>query len=78
MDQRTERSSEEIDLRSSDVEASERICRSCYVRDPVATQIFEGQEKVDMRVVCPQDVKKVLLKRAKTYLLENMCGQTPL
>ena len=29
---------------------------------------FEGQEKVDMRLVCPQDVKNMLLKQARmTY-----------
>ena len=26
---------------------------------------FEGQVAVDMRVVCPQDVKKMLLKQAR-------------
>ena len=30
------------------------------------TLMFEGQEKVDMRVVCPQEVKNMLLKQAKT------------
>ena len=28
--------------------------------------LFEGQETADMRVVCPQDVKKTLLKQANT------------
>ena len=30
------------------------------------TVMFEGQEKVDMRVACPQDVKKMHLKQAKS------------
>ena len=29
------------------------------------TLLFEGQVVVDMRVVCPQDVMKMLLKQAK-------------
>ena len=29
------------------------------------TLLFEGQVPVDMRVVCPQDVKKMLLKQAR-------------
>ena len=29
------------------------------------TLLFEGQVAVDMRVVCPQDAKKMLLKRAR-------------
>ena len=29
------------------------------------TFMFEGQVAVDMRVVCPQDVKKMLLKQAR-------------
>ena len=29
------------------------------------TLMFEGQETVDMRVVCPQDVKKMLLRQAR-------------
>ena len=30
----------------------------------MATVLFEGQVAVDVRVVCPQDVKKMLLKQA--------------
>ena len=30
------------------------------------TLMFEGQETVDMRAVCPQDVKKMLLRQART------------
>ena len=30
------------------------------------TLILEGQEKVVMRMFCPQDVKKILLKQART------------
>ena len=29
------------------------------------TLLFEGQVKVDMRVVCPQDVNNVLLKQVR-------------
>ena len=30
------------------------------------TLIFEGQVRVDMRYVCPNDVKKMLLKQARS------------
>ena len=30
------------------------------------TLMFEGQDTLDMRVVCPQYVKKMLLKQART------------
>ena len=30
------------------------------------TLVFEGQGKVDMRLVCPQDVKKMHLKQGRT------------
>ena len=30
------------------------------------TSIFEGEARVDMRYVCPKDVKKMLLQRART------------
>ena len=30
------------------------------------TLIFEGEVRVDMRYVCPKDVKKMLLQRART------------
>ena len=29
-------------------------------------QLFEGEIRVDMRHVCPKDVKKILLQRART------------
>ena len=32
------------------------------------TQLFEEQVKVDMRVVCPQVVKKMHLKQARIFL----------
>ena len=48
----------------------ERTCRSGDVRDlRWHTLIVEGQERVDMRYVCPEDAKKMLLGQAKsTYL----------
>ena len=36
------------------------------------TLLFEGQVAVDMGGVCPQDVKKMLLKQARMVLLEEM------
>ena len=75
MGKRVERSLEEANLRGSDVEASERTPAGvvmCETRNlgiewtQWHTLMFEGQEKVDMGVVCPHDVKKMLLKQAKT------------
>ena len=37
----------------------------------VAHLIFEGQIQVDMRYVCPKDVKKMLLKQARTTFCEK-------
>ena len=34
---------------------------------------FEGQVAVDMRVVCPQDVKKMLLKQARMVYCGQQC-----
>ena len=36
------------------------------------TLIFEGQVSVDMRHVCPKDVKKVALETGKINLLEEV------
>ena len=66
------------------MEASERTCRSCYVCETRElsimwpqwhTRMFEGQEKVDMRVVCPQDVKNMLLQQAKTTYWRRWAAQ---
>ena len=36
------------------------------------TLIFEGQVRVDMRYVCPKDVKKAVLKQARsTYWMKS-------
>ena len=35
------------------------------------TLLFEGQVALDMRVVCPQDVKKMLLKQARSVAGTN-------
>ena len=34
--------------------------------------IFEGQVRVDIRYVCPKDVKKMLLKQARSALLDEV------
>ena len=63
-------------LRSTNMEASERPSRSSPVRDVIwassgfkgtywHTLEFEEQTEVDVRTVCPQDAKKVLLKQAR-------------
>ena len=44
------------------------------------TLLFTGQVAVDMRVVCPQDVKKMLLKHArmvswKTWAAKHVCEE---
>ena len=36
------------------------------------TLIFEGQVRMDMRHVCPKDVKKVALETGKINLLEEV------
>ena len=35
------------------------------------TLIFEGQVKVDMRFVCPKDVKKMLMKRQRKWAAKH-------
>ena len=35
------------------------------------TLIFEGQVRVDMRYVCPKDVKKMLLKLSRSAYWKN-------
>ena len=54
----------EAGLLSTDMETGERACRSRHVRNSCLgphwhTLLFEGQVAVDMRVVCPQEVKKM-------------------
>ena len=39
------------------------------------TLLVEGQVAVDMRVVCPQDVKKMLLKQATTVHWKRMAAK---
>ena len=36
------------------------------------TLIFEGEVRIDMRYVCPKDVKNMFLQRAKDSLLEKV------
>ena len=40
------------------------------------TLMFEGQVAVDMRVVCPPDVEKMLLKQARMGAVEEKSSQT--
>ena len=35
------------------------------------TLMFEEQEAVDMRVICPQDVKKMLVKQTRMVYWKN-------
>ena len=68
---------EEADPPSSDMEtvtgAVMRENRDMGIKWPHChTLFFEGQVAVDMRVACPQDVKKMLLKQARMVLLEEM------
>ena len=37
--------------------------------------MFEAQVAVDMRVVCPQDVKKMLLRQAKTVFWKTWAAK---
>ena len=65
---------EEADLRSTDTETSEKTWRTrdLGIKWPQwHTLLFEDQVAVGTRVVCPQDVKKKLLKQART---ENIVG----
>ena len=67
---RTKRSMDEADVGGSDVETSEGTCRSCYdlgMKWPQwHTLTFEGQVQVDMRYVCPEDAKIMLMKQARS------------
>ena len=39
------------------------------------TLTFEGQVQVDMRYVCPQDVKKMLMKQARSTYWRKWCSE---
>ena len=39
------------------------------------TLLFEGQVAVDMTVVCPQDVRKMLLKQARMVHWKKMAAE---
>ena len=62
---RTKRSVNEANSRSSDVEASNLQKQMCETRDLGImwphrhALIFEGVRRIDMRYVCPKDVKKM-------------------
>ena len=71
----TKRSLDESDLRGSNLEASERTSRSGDVPNQRFwvsggahwhALIMEGLVRVDMRFVCPEDVKKMLMKQARS------------
>ena len=40
------------------------------------TSLFDGQVTVDMSVVCPQDVKKMLVKQARMVYRKKLGSQT--
>ena len=54
----------------------ERAGRSDHVRKS-QNLLFEGQMAVDMRVVCPQDVMKMLLKAARMACRKNCADTSP-
>ena len=54
---------DEADFQGSDAETSERTCWSGDVRD---SGLGHSVATVDMRYVCPKDVKKMLLGQARS------------
>ena len=60
MASRTKRSVDETNSTSSDVETGERTCRSGD------TLVFRDETKIGMRHVCPRNVKKMLVQRARS------------
>ena len=69
---------EEVVFRSANMETGERACRSMIWASSVLSGspcYLKGRWAVDMGVVCPQDVKKMLLRKARNDLLEEMGSQ---
>ena len=74
MELRTNRSLDEADSRGPNVEAGERPAGAvmCEPHDLGIkwphwnTLIFSNDTKIDMRFVCPKDVKKMLVQRARS------------
>ena len=69
---RAKTSPDEADSRGSDVKTSERAgAVMCETRDLVTkwphwdTLMFSDEIKVDMRFVCPKDVRKMLAQRSR-------------
>ena len=54
----------------------------CETRDlginwpPWHTLIFEGQVSVDMRYICPKDVKKMLFKQARSAYRKKWAAES--
>ena len=75
MESRAERSVDEADSRGANVETGKRTRRSSDVRETCDlgikwpqwhTLMFSDEIKIDMRFVCPKDVKKMLVQKARS------------
>ena len=67
MAHRTKRSMVETNTRSAIMEAVMCETRDLRIEWPHGHfLVFEGNVRIDMRYVCPKDVKKMLLQQAKT------------